>query len=130
MGKTVKNPCAVGVAVRCEPRRKPFYGTASFTCLIFDPVENPPVGRRLEFERLPETASNSARDLLVRCCSPCFGKADTGLHGSQSGLHLQGGTLVFTHVECDLFAFERGGEDFVPSVQGQTFFALRFIHGR
>ena len=30
-------PCAVGVAVRCEPRPEPVYGTASFTCLIFDP---------------------------------------------------------------------------------------------
>lgn len=114
--KTVKKPCAVGVAVRCEPRRKPYYGTASFTCLIFDPVENPPVGRHIESERLPETVSNSARDHLVGCCSPCFGKADTGASRLHSELHLQGGTLVFALVECDFLACECGGKDLVSGV--------------
>lgn len=61
---------------------------------------------------------------------PALEKPTQGLHGSNGGLHLQVGTLVFTLIECDLFAFEGGGKDFVPGVQGQTFFALRFVHGR
>lgn len=65
--KIVQSSCAVGVAVRCKPRRKPYYGTASFTCLIFDPVENPSEGYYLATEHLPETVSNSACSLLVGC---------------------------------------------------------------
>lgn len=37
VSESAGKPCAVGVAVRCEPRPAPVYGTASFTCLIFDP---------------------------------------------------------------------------------------------
>ena len=61
---------------------------------------------------------------------PASEKPTQGLHGSHSGLHLQVGALVFALIECDLLALERGGEDFMSGVQGQTFFALRFIHGR
>ena len=50
----------------------------SFSCLIFDPVENPPNGHHLRSERLPETVSNSACFLLAGCWPPCVGKADTG----------------------------------------------------
>lgn len=61
---------------------------------------------------------------------PALEKPTQGLHGSHGGLHLQVGTLVFALIKCDLLALERGGKDFVPGVQGQTFFALRFVHGR
>ena len=61
---------------------------------------------------------------------PVSEKPTRGLHGSHSGLHLQVGTLVFTLIEYDLFALERGGKDFVPGIQGQTFFALCFVRGR
>ena len=61
---------------------------------------------------------------------PVSEKPTQGLHGSHGGLHLQVGTLVFALIECDLLAFESGGKDFVPGIQGQTFFALRSVHGR
>lgn len=61
---------------------------------------------------------------------PASEKPTRGLHGSHSALQLQVGTLVFALIECDLLTLESGGEDFVPGVQGQTFLALRFIHGR
>ena len=43
VSESAGKPCAVGVAVRCEPRPVPVYGTASFTCLIFDPSLLAPV---------------------------------------------------------------------------------------
>ena len=49
---------------------------------------------------------------------PALEKPTQGLHGAHGGLHLQVGTLVFTLIECDLFAIESGGKDFVPGVQG------------
>ena len=61
---------------------------------------------------------------------PAPKKPTQGLHGAHGGLHLQVGTLVFALIKRDLFALERGSKDFVPGVQGQTFFALRFVHGR
>ncbi len=61
---------------------------------------------------------------------PASEKPTQGVHGSHGGLHLQTGALVFALIECDLFAFESGSKDFLPGVQGQTFFALRFVHGR
>lgn len=61
---------------------------------------------------------------------PASEKPTRGLHGSHSGLHLQVRTLVFALIKRDLFALERGDKNFVPGVQGQTFFALRFVHGR
>ena len=61
---------------------------------------------------------------------PASEKPTQGLHGFHGGLHLQGGTLVFTLVECDFLAFECGGKDLVSGVQGQAFFALGLIHCR
>ena len=72
-----KNPCAVGIAVRCDREVGAIATHLSFSCLIFDPVENPPNGHHLRSERLPET-SNSACFLLAGCWPPCVGKADTG----------------------------------------------------
>ena len=89
------------------------YGTASFTCLIFDPVENPPNWHNRDSERLPETASKLAERSLWVAVRPALEKPTQGLHGPHSGrLHLQVGTLVFTLVEGDLFALEGGGERF------------------
>lgn len=59
---------------------------------------------------------------------PASEKPTQRLHGPQVGLHLQVGTLVFAIIECDLLTLESDGKDFVPCIQGQTFFALSLIH--
>lgn len=122
-GKSAVVPCAVGVAVRCEPRRGSFSNPDSFTCLLFAPLKG---GKPLLFSpclflpNTPKTGGSRSFRAFTRPLPvpPCTGRY-SGSHGDKKGRGICSRGLRFLylllHFECRTIArrlFFRDGDIF------------------